>query len=80
MDIGAVIQTLCLAALNFGLGTCIEAQGRAYPDIIRKYADIPVSKRMIMAIAIGYPNWDYPANKIETPREPIKNITTWHGF
>ncbi|MBW1642953.1 MAG: nitroreductase [Deltaproteobacteria bacterium] len=80
MDIGAVIQTLCLAALHYEFGTCITAQGKAYPDVIRKYADIPTSKRMVMAIAIGYPNWDYPANKIETPREPVKNITTWHGF
>ena len=80
MDIGAVIQTLCLTALHYELGTCITAQGKAYPDVIRKYADISTSKRMVMAIAIGYPNWDYPANKIETPREPVKNITTWHGF
>jgi len=80
MDIGAVIQTLCLTALHYGLGTCITAQGKAYPDAIRKYADIPKSKWMVMAIAIGYPNWNYPANKIETPREPVKNITTWHGF
>jgi nitroreductase len=80
LDIGAVIQTICLTALHFGLGTCIEDQGTMYPEVLRKYAHIPESKRIIMAIAIGYPDWDFPANKLETEREPIKDITTWLGF
>ena len=80
IDIGAVMQTICLAALHFDLGTCIEDQGVAYPEVLRKYAHIPDSKRIIMAIAIGYPDWDFPANKLETEREPTKNVTTWLGF
>jgi len=80
IDIGAVMQTICLAALHFDLGTCIEDQGVAYPEVLRKYAHIPDSKRIIMAIAIGYPDWDLPANKLETEREPTKNVTTWLGF
>lgn len=80
MDIGIVIQTICLMAMNCGLGTCIEGQATMYPDIIRKHANIPDSKRIVIAIAIGYPDWDYPANKIESSREPIENITSWHGF
>lgn len=80
LDIGAMMQTICLTALHFGLGTCIEDQGVAYPEVLRRYAHIPESRRIIMAIAIGYPDWDFPANKLETEREPIENITTWLGF
>jgi len=80
LDLGAVIQTICLTALHFGLGTCIEVQGTMYPKVLREYAHIPESKRIIMAIAIGYPDWDFPANKVESEREPIKNFTTWLGF
>ena len=80
LDIGAVIQTICLTALHLGLGTCIEDQGTMYPEVLRKYAHIPESKRIIAAIAIGYPDWDFPANKVETEREPIQNITIWLGF
>ena len=32
------------------------------------------------AIAIGYPDWDFPANKVESKREPVENFTTWCGF
>ena len=80
MDVGAVMQNICLAALNYGLGTCIEDQGVMYPDVVRKFADISESKRIIIAIAIGYPNWDFPANRVESNREPLESITTWCGF
>ena len=80
LDIGALMQSICLTALYFGLGTCIEDQGVAYPEVLRKYGRIPESKRIIAALAIGYPDWDFPANKLEAEREPIKNVTTWLGF
>ena len=79
-DFGAISQTICLAALKYGLGTCIEDQGVMYPEVIRKYAGIPESKRIIICIPIGYPDWDFPANKLESKREPVEAITTWRGF
>jgi nitroreductase len=80
LDLGAAMQTLCLAALNFGLGTCIEGQGVVYPDVLRKIAQIPENKKIIVAIAIGYPDWDFPANAVETGRESLDNNTRWIGF
>jgi nitroreductase len=80
VDIGAAMQTICLAALTHGLGTCIEDQGILFSDVVRKYTSIPESKRIMIAIAIGYPNGDFPANRLESTRESVDNITTWHGF
>jgi len=80
LDIGAVIQTICLAALNYGLGTCIEDQGVMYPEVLRELAGIPKSKRIIISIAIGYPDWDFLANNLKSEREPIENISNWVGF
>jgi nitroreductase len=74
------IQTICLVALNYGLGTCIQDQGLMFPEVVRSLAGILESKRMIIAIAIGYPDWDFPANKLESKREPVENITAWQGF
>lgn len=79
-DIGAITQTICLAALNYGLGTCIHGQGVSYPDVVRKYTGIPESKRLGVCISIGYPDWDSPANKIESKREPMENFVSWCGF
>jgi len=80
LDIGAIVQTICLAALNYGLGTCIEDQGTFFPDVLRKFTPIPESNEIVISIAIGYPDWDFPANKLETPREPLENFVTWCGF
>lgn len=80
MDVGAVMQTLCLAATDAGLDTCIEDQGVHYPDIIRQHAPVPQSKIMATAIAIGYPDPDFPANRVQSERESVENNTTWIGF
>jgi nitroreductase len=79
-DIGILCQSICLAALEFGLGTCIEDQGILFPDNLRKLAGLPESSRPIMCLAIGYPDWEYPANKLVTPREILDNNTKWYGF
>ena len=80
LDIGMVVQNICLVALSFDLGTCITNQGVLYPEVLRKYAKIPDAKRMITSIAIGYPNWDFSANQVKSVREPVENITLWFGF
>ena len=79
-DIGAIAQTICLAALNYGLGTCIEDQGIMFPEVVRKFTHIPESKEIVISIAIGYPDWDFPANRLESEREPVENTVTWYGF
>lgn len=77
LDVGAAMQTICLAALQFGLHTCIENQGITYADDIRRIAEIPDSKRLMAAIAIGHPDWEFPANQVQSQREPINNVITW---
>ena len=79
-DIGTLAQTICLTALNYDLGTCIEDQGVTFPEIVRRFAHIPESQRIVTSIAIGYPNRDFPANRLESKREPVDEIVTWYGF
>ncbi len=79
-DIGAVTQNICLAALHFGLGTCIEDQGVMYPEVLRKFCNIPETKKIVISIAVGYPNWDFPANRLETTRESVDTLTKWCGY
>jgi nitroreductase len=77
LDLGAVMQTICLAALSFGLGTCIEDQGVMYPEVVREHTGITPDKRLVIAIAIGFPDKDFPANHIRSEREAAENLTTW---
>lgn len=77
LDMGAIMQTICLAALEHGLGTCIEDQGVMFPQVARKHIRVPDSHRLVIAIAIGHPDWDFPANRLESLREPLENVVTW---
>jgi nitroreductase len=80
LDVGAVMQNICLAALHFRLGTCIHDQGVMYPDVVKRYAGIPESKRLIIAISIGYPDEENIVNTITSTREPIDSLISWIGF
>jgi nitroreductase len=80
LDLGAVMQNICLSALHHGLGTCIEDQGVMYPEVVRQHTGISASKRLIIAIAIGFPDRDDVANTITSTREPVENSTKWIGF
>jgi len=80
LDIGSIMQTICLAALSFSLGTCIENQGVMYPKVVRQFADIPESRLLVTSIAIGFPDWDFPANHLVSKRESVDNMVTWCGF
>ncbi|MGA2368866.1 MAG: nitroreductase family protein, partial [Dehalococcoidia bacterium] len=77
---GLLAQTISLAALNYGLGSIMLAAGASYPDIVRKKLNIPHSKQLVIAMAIGYPDPDAPINSFRTERVPLGEICTWHGL
>lgn len=80
LDIGSFTHGICLAAWSYGLGTCIMNQAVFYPEVVTKFTHIPESKQQLIGIAIGYPDWNFPANNIKTPRVPVDNFASWHGF
>jgi nitroreductase len=79
-SLGAISQTIALVAVDFGLGTCIEGNSILYPEVIRQITGISESQKIVAGIAIGYPDWDFPANRLRSTREPLSNIATWHGL
>ena len=77
VDVGLVAGHITLAAQNYGLGTCIMRAIVDYPEQVRKIVGIPDAKFIIIGIAIGYPDWDRPINKLRTNREEIDKIVTF---
>jgi len=79
LDVGLVTQNIALAAPEFSLGTCIMRAIVDYPKHLRKIAEVPESKRIMIGLAIGYPDWEHPITTIQTNREEIENIVTFVG-
>ncbi len=74
VDGGLILQTIALLALEKGLGTCILAVSVAYPDVLRKLADIPSDQVLVMGIAIGHPLPDHPSNQFRSERGELKEF------
>jgi nitroreductase len=78
-DCGCFTQNICLLAASKGLGTCIQHSGVHYPDIIRKYVPIPAEKKILVAIAIGYPDEEAVVNRFRSIREPLEKVVHWEA-
>jgi len=77
LDIGLITQTLCLLAFGKGLGTLIMAAAVQYPNLIREIASIPEDRRIVVGIALGYPDLEYELNKFERKRAALDEVVHW---
>jgi nitroreductase len=69
------LETLLLALTERGLGTCIETSVTEYPEIVRAQLAIPAELSILCALAVGYPDPDFPANRLNINRNSFeKNV------
>jgi nitroreductase len=72
LSVGMFLQTLLLALTERGLGSCVEVSIAGYPEIVRAQLAIPTELSILCGLAIGYPDPDFPANKLHIDREPTE--------
>lgn len=76
-DIGLFAQTLMLAAHASGLGTVPQAFATDYSQDIKKFLEIPDTKRIVLGMSIGYPDKEAAEKAPRTARDNIDNIVRW---
>ena len=76
-DIGLFAQTLMLAAHASGLGTVPQAFATDYAQDIKKFLEIPDTKKLILGISIGYPDKEAAEKAIKTDRDNMENFVKW---
>ena len=67
-DAGLFSMCITLAAHSRGLGTCITASNVRYPNLLRKIIPGADKQKILMAIAIGYPDLEAPVNRFPRTR------------
>ncbi|MBW2560591.1 MAG: nitroreductase [Deltaproteobacteria bacterium] len=77
LDAGLFIQTLCLLAHERGLGTCIMAAAVQYPDILRTLFEIPDTRRIVIGVALGWPDQENPVNTFGRARGNLDEFVRW---
>ena len=79
-DCGAAVNGLVNAGWSIGLGAVINSQGIMQSPVVREYAKIPDNQIIMICVAMGYPDEEFPANKVISKRRPIEEVATFHGF
>lgn len=76
-DIGLFAQNLMLAAHAKGLGTVPQAFATDYARDIKKFLEIPETKRLVLGMSIGYPDLTSEINAFRTDRVKTDEIVRW---
>jgi nitroreductase len=79
-DCGAVTTALVNAAWSKGLGCVINSQGIMQSPVVREHAGIPDSQVIMKAVAMGWPDPDFPANPVKITRRSVDEAARFVGF
>jgi nitroreductase len=79
-DCGAVANALVNAAWSRGLGCVINSQGIMQSPVVREHAAIPEDQVIMICIAMGWPDDDFPANAVVSERKSVDEATVFVGF
>ncbi len=79
-DLGALSQSIMLAAQEYGLDTAPAIMLVQYPDLIRPALAIPEEQAIVLGIALGYGDPSSIHNQHRTARRAIKEVATLKGF
>jgi len=77
LDMGMFIQSVMLAARQWGLESCPQASVADYPQVVRHTLGLEEELRLLCGLALGYPDADHPVNNYRTDREPVAGFTRW---
>jgi nitroreductase len=77
LDIGMLLQTVCLLAYERGLGTCILGVSVRYPDLVRQILSVPENKNIVIGVALGYPDGDASINNFQRERAELAEFVFW---
>lgn len=77
---GSLAYGIVLAAWELGVGCIINGQGIQQPDVVREHAKIPEDEVIMITIAMGYPDYDFPANNVKSRRVENADFVSYVGF
>ena len=60
------------------LGTIVEVSLAGYPDVVRGQPTIPPELTIICGLAVGYPDPDFPTNKLHIGRKLVDKNVVFH--
>jgi nitroreductase len=79
-DLGALAQSIMLAAEERKLCSIPAVMLAAFPEHVRAELGIPDHLAVVIGIALGQANPDHPLNRVRSLRRPIEDVVTFKGL
>ncbi len=77
VDVGAAVGYLVLAAESSGLATCPIGLITDYADEIKELLNIPENKKIVIGVALGYPDKKNPMSQFRSSRASLSELVRW---
>ncbi|MDO8408969.1 MAG: nitroreductase [Phenylobacterium sp.] len=79
-DVGMLMQTLMLLAVERGLDTCAQEYWARYPQTLAEVLNLPEDHMIFSGMALGYRDPEAAINTLRTRRDPFEVWGEMHGF
>jgi nitroreductase len=77
LDYGMFLQSIMVAARQFGLETCPQAAWMSFWDVLQRRIGIPPEQTVVCGMALGYPDPDAKVNTFTPDRMPASEFVTF---
>jgi len=77
IDCGLYVDSFLLAAESLGLGTCAQAALAMRSQFLRDWFDLPPNRKVVCAIAFGYPDPEHPSANFTSRRAAVPEAATF---
>jgi nitroreductase len=78
--LGMFMQTLALAAVDMGLGTCMQEFWGTIRDSLHSHFALTESDLIYCGMSLGYADPTAPVNRLRSARAPVEDFATLRGF
>ncbi|MDP1618939.1 nitroreductase [Phenylobacterium sp.] len=79
-DVGMLMQTIMLLAVERGLDTCAQEYWARYPQTLADILNLPADHMIFSGMALGYRDPDAAVNTLRTRRDPFEVWGEMQGF
>ena len=77
LDYGMFLQSIMVAARQFGLETCPQAAWMSFWEVLQRRIGIPPEQTVVCGMALGYPDPDAKVNTFTPDRIPLSEFVTF---
>ncbi len=79
-DLGALSQSIMLAAQEYEIDSAVAVTLVAYPELIHSELEISEELQVVIGIALGRAETSHVQNKYRSERRDVGAVVRWRGF